>query len=203
MSFRKRNVPVNRTVPLATAPSGDNASNTAPVPAALPKEPPNPAIRPSPLTSHLTTSTGTATLDKLLGLGAGLALGTSLLIEEDGSTDFASALVRAFAAEGVCQRQQVVVVAPKGWASGLPGIAEDKDARRRQKSEGGDEGDKMKIAWRYEKLGNLSAAEMERRGGLVPLLRVYDRCCIYFCSECKINQAHVERIARIEHYLPW
>ena len=47
------------------------------------------------------TSTGTASLDGLLGGHSGLALGNSLLIEESGTTDFAGALLKYYAAEGI------------------------------------------------------------------------------------------------------
>ena len=133
MSFRKRNVPLSG-VGATISPSHDEKSS-------------QPGVRMSPLTSHPTISTGTASLDKLLGLGAGLALGTSLLIEEEGTTDFASALLRCFAAEGIIQKQKVFVVAPEGWANQLPGVVEERGSALTGESE------RMKIAWRYEKLG--------------------------------------------------
>ena len=136
MAFRKRNVGVGR-------PAGPVSD--APPEAAL-------GVRLSPLTSHPVTSTGTPSLDGLLGGHAGLALGSSLFIEESGTTDFAGALLRYYAAEGICQGHTVHVVGlGEGWVRELPGLADDKYQEKAAKPNVDDE--KMKIAWRYEKLG--------------------------------------------------
>jgi elongator complex protein 4 len=97
MAFRKRNAAVgigSRDQPqqqpsITSSPSG---------------------VRPSSLSSQPVTSTGTASLDSLLGGHGGLALGSSLLIEESGTTDFAGALVKYYAAEGICLGNFVDVV---------------------------------------------------------------------------------------------
>lgn len=137
MAFRKRNIAVGRQN--ATAP-GDAAPESIP------------GVRPSPLTSHPVTSTGTPSLDSLLGGHAGLAVGSSLLVEESGTTDFAGALLRYYAAEGICQGHVLHVVGMgEGWVRELPGVAEEKKSSRSVKSTADEE--KMKIAWRYEKLG--------------------------------------------------
>lgn len=136
MAFRKRNIALGpgRTI-------GNEVTSTT-----------VPGVRPSPLTSHPTTSTGTASLDGLLGGHSGLALGSSLLIEESGTTDFAGALLRFYAAEGLCQGHVVHIVGlGDGWVRELPGIAEEKGSRRPVKKD--DAGEKMRIAWRYESLG--------------------------------------------------
>jgi elongator complex protein 4 len=138
MSFRKRNAPLLGSGAAVSSPHDEKLSQAN--------------VRISPLTSHPTISTGTASLDKLLGLGAGLALGTSLLIEEEGTTDFASALLRCFAAEGIIQKQKVFVVAPDGWANQLPGVVEERASDSRERTSIG-ESERMKIAWRYENLG--------------------------------------------------
>lgn len=139
MAFRKRNVAVGGA---GSSASGNStaASNGSP------------GVRPSPLTSHSVTSTGTTSLDDLLGGHAGLALGSSLLIEESGTTDFAGALLRFYAAEGICQGHIVHIVGVgDGWVRELPGVAEERGERKVGKSSSEDE--KMKIAWRYENLG--------------------------------------------------
>lgn len=160
MAFRKRNAPLNRP----TTPGA--ASLVA-------AEAPSPGVRPSPLTSHPVTSTGAPSLDGLLGGHSGLALGSSLLIEESGTTDFAGALLRYYAAEGICQDQTVHVVGlGDGWVRELPGVVEGKEAervRRELESDNTSKGksgkedkaaqERMKIAWRYEKLGQVNSAE--------------------------------------------
>jgi elongator complex protein 4 len=105
------------------------------------------------LTSHPVTSTGTPSLDGLLGGHAGLALGTSLLIEESGTTDYAGALLKYYSAEAICQGHTLHVVGlGEGWIRELPGVAEEKTSSGRVAKTSADE-EKMKIAWRYERLG--------------------------------------------------
>lgn len=132
---------VGRENPVSAVPKpGDGSTLTAP------------GLRPSPLTAHATTSTGTPSLDDVLGGHAGLMVGSSLLIEENGTTDFAGALLRYYAAEGICQGHVVHVVGVGDpWVRDLPGIAEEKGNRKAKDASSGDE--KMKIAWRYEQQG--------------------------------------------------
>ena len=118
-------------------------------------------VRPSPLDGRLATSTGTQSLDNLLGGHAGLVLGSSLLIEESGTTDFSGVLLRYFAAEGLVQGHQLHVLGMDSiWARELPGLSDNGT------SPGNDErrlsAEKMKIAWRYERLGDFGIAA---RGG--------------------------------------
>ncbi|KAK2000648.1 paxneb protein [Colletotrichum falcatum] len=110
-------------------------------------------VRPSPLDGRPTTSTGTASLDQLLAGHAGLPLGSSLLIEESGTTDFAGVVLRYYAAEGLLQGHQVHVLGPsEAWIGELPGLAKTSGSSRNKPESF--KGGKMKIAWRYESLGN-------------------------------------------------
>ena len=148
MAFRKRNVGLQRGPGTA-----DSATST-------PALAPQPGVRPSPLTGQPTTSTGTITLDNLLGGHAGLALGSSLLVEESGTTDFAGALLKFYAAEGLVQGHHVHLVGVgEAWTKELPGVIGAADAAgdmRSGKNVKVDE-EKMKIAWRYERLGQHEA----------------------------------------------
>ncbi|KIN00230.1 hypothetical protein OIDMADRAFT_164484 [Oidiodendron maius Zn] len=139
MSFRKRNVGVAQPGDLSAARAhGDKA--------------PVPGVRPSPLDGRLTTSTGTKSLDALLAGHAGLAMGTSVLIEESGTTDFGAALLRYYAAEGVVQGHNVHVLGMnESWCRELPGLSGVDGAREKEETRSSDE--RMKIAWRYERLG--------------------------------------------------
>ncbi|KAJ5086488.1 hypothetical protein NUU61_007795 [Penicillium alfredii] len=147
MSFRKRNIGLSSGADRATVP---NAS-LRPAPESIP------GIRPSPDDGRPTTSTGTPSLDNLLAGHAGLPLGKLLLVEENGTTDFAGALLRYYAAEGVVQEQKVHVVGvPEQWGRSLPGLigsAESLDEKRSDKRKD----ERMKIAWRYERLGEFGA----------------------------------------------
>ncbi|KAK6596184.1 paxneb protein [Botrytis cinerea] len=128
MAFRKRNV--------AIAQPGIQSSQI-PIPE---KVAPIPGIRPSPLDGRPTTSTGIRSLDSILAGHAGLALGTSLLLEESGTTDFGAR-----------------------WGRELPGmgVAEGSSSKKDAESKAAD--DKMKIAWRYERLGEFGASGARER----------------------------------------
>ncbi|KAF2772705.1 PAXNEB-domain-containing protein [Teratosphaeria nubilosa] len=149
MAFRKRNVVPTRG---GTSSPGPNT-------------PTSPGIRPSPLTSHPVTSTGTPSLDDLLGGHSGLPLGHSILIEESGTTDYAGALLRSYAAEGLCQGHVVHVVGlGEGWVRELPGVAEG----RKAKGQDGDAAQRMRIAWRYERLGVVGERALPNRSTSTP-----------------------------------
>lgn len=75
------------------------------------------------------------------------------MIEESGTTDFAGALLRFYAAEGICHGHVVHVVGlGDGWIRGLPGVAEEKSSRSKVAAKE-EETEGMKIAWRYQNLG--------------------------------------------------
>lgn len=164
MSFRKRNVVISQKGDSPVAAHKETILGT----------------RPSPVTGHTTTSTGTESLDKLLGLGAGLALGTSLMIEEEGTTEFARSLLSCYAAEGVLQGHVVFVVGPPGSMT-LPGLVEDGGSKSKEKTSV--ESERMKIAWRYERLG---AFEDRERGGsnlhvACPMNEIHLSCAFITC----------------------
>jgi PAXNEB protein len=172
MSFRKRSVPLSNAT---KGPPGRSNPGPADAEPATSPAVSLPGTRISPQFSLPTTSTGTASLDSLLGLGAGLALGTSLAIEEGGTTDYAGALLRCFAAEGVMQGHKVFVGAMEQWGATLPGLAEERGKKGTASASTQDAGpgagagaaERMKIAWRYERLGAVGA-ENERRGAWEP-----------------------------------
>ncbi|KAL5051952.1 hypothetical protein BDW71DRAFT_2909 [Aspergillus fruticulosus] len=151
MSFRKRNIG------LSAGTDRTLASNLQSQPQRAVSSPPaTPGVRPSPDDGRPTTSTGSPSLDNLLAGHGGLPIGKTLLLEENGTTDFAGALLRYYAAEGVVQDQKVHVIGmPEQWGRTLPGLigpaeaAEDKPDKRK--------GERMKIAWRYERLGEFGA----------------------------------------------
>lgn len=145
MSFRKRNVALTD----AKAPSQSNGT----VPSLRVKPP---GTRPSTVDGRLVTSSGTSTLDNLFAGHGGLPLGTSLLIEESGTTDYAGALLRFYAAEGLMQGHHIHVVGlPEQWGRELPGVATDASRKTEAQQE-----DKMKIAWRYERLGQFDSGSI-------------------------------------------
>lgn len=159
MSFRKRNIGLSPGVDRTTVPSFSSTQSS-------------PGIRPSPDDGRQTTSTGTPSLDNLLAGHAGLPMGKLLLIEENGTTDFAGALLRYYAAEGVVQEHKVHVVGvPEQWGRSLPGLigsAESLDEKKSDKRKD----DRMKIAWRYERLGEFGAGVAGSRNGM-PMVMIY------------------------------
>lgn len=152
MSFRKRNIGLSGT----DAGAGDSLKPSS-------QRFPTSGIRPSSIDGRPTTSTGSASLDGLFAGHGGLPLGSALLIEEGGTTDYASVLLRFYAAEGLVQRHHVHVVGlPEQWGRELPGLAKDSDNQDGKLIPAA----KMKIAWRYEKLGQ-SGLESNPRGGRI------------------------------------
>lgn len=157
MSFRKRNVGLSSASKDTPAEVAELHTSTVSNAESLP------GVRPSPDDGRLTTSTGSLSLDNLLAGHAGLPLGKILLIEENGTTDFAGTLLRYFAAEGVVQQQQVHVVGVgEQWGRSLPGLVGSAEAIR-DKSDRRTE-DRMKIAWRYERLGEFGTGVAGSRG---------------------------------------
>ncbi|KAJ9604446.1 Elongator subunit elp4 [Cladophialophora chaetospira] len=147
MSFRKRNIGLS-----------GSARADVPTQSATRAQVQLPGVRPSPIDGRPTTSTGTASLDGLLAGHSGLALGCSLLIEESGTTDYAGALLRFYAAEGLLQGHHVHVVGlPEHWGRELPGVVAEPE-----KKETPAEKEKMKIAWRYESLGQFGTSTSSR-----------------------------------------
>ena len=152
MSFRKRNVVIGSpsTTSNFSVPRYDKTLA--------------PGVRPSPLDGRLTTSSGTSSLDQLVAGHNGLPLGTSLLIQEAGTTDFGGTLLRYFAAEGLVQGHHVHLLGyGDTWRRELPGLdTGGKTSKLGTKETTPD--DRMKIAWRYEALGNPGPRNTPSRG---------------------------------------
>ncbi|OQO09544.1 hypothetical protein B0A48_04946 [Cryoendolithus antarcticus] len=170
MAFRKRNIPVGSS--RGGAPLADDAPALSQAP----------GTRSSPLTSHTTTSTGTPSLDGLLGGHGGVVLGCSILIGEHGTTDYAGALLRYYAAEGILHGHTVHVVGMgEGWVRELPGVAEARyqktvDTVRNEKPDLAAQ-ERMKIAWRYERLGQAGERALPDRS-LVRTLEMLADCVL-------------------------
>jgi elongator complex protein 4 len=170
MAFRKRNIGIGRQ---PASPASPTTTPEAPTPIDQ-----LPGVRPSPLTSHPVTSTGASSIDGLLGGHSGLALGSSLLIGEHDTTDFAGALLRYYAAEGILQGHVVHVVGVgERWTRELPGLADARYLRKQEQEKlaSTDKAaqDRMKIAWRYERLGQAG-----ERGALCVCA-----CCVWVASD--------------------
>lgn len=125
-------------------------------------------VRQSLHSSHPTISTGSKDLDKIL-LHGGLPLGTILLVEENGTTDFSSILARSFASQGVVHGTMesapthiLTVGTHEHWVRELPGVHKEKHEAREEKlkreksmvdqvteNASATRSANMKIAWRY------------------------------------------------------
>jgi hypothetical protein len=153
MAFRKRQVAVGRAKP------DDNDNGQ--VQTITKNQLAPPGTRTSPLDGRLTTSSGAASLDSIVA-HSGLPLDHSMLIEEVGTTNYAGVLTKYFAAEGLMQGHKVFVVGEgEHWGRELPGLV-DVESKESSPSKGKDnEIDRMKIAWRYESLGDFGTS---RRG---------------------------------------
>jgi len=176
MSFTKRNTVLSSSRP------GQTPVNRARAEIQL-----APGVRPSPLDGRLTTSTGTSSLDQLLAGHGGLPLGTCLLVEEQGTTDFSGILLRYYAAEGLVQGHQVHTVAlPQEWRQQLPAVAAPDSKSKTAKSAAPVE-EKMKIAWRYGALGNSNTAPNTRgdTGSTAVFCHTFDLSKRLAISSCK------------------
>lgn len=128
-------------------------------------------VRPSTQLSIPAISTGSTTLDDVLG-HTGLPLGSVLLVEESGNTDFASVILRSFAAIGILQSRVadramlkdtkvICLGVDASWGTELPGTYVDKREKKKLEIEEDkakvtvgnlateSERQKNKIAWRY------------------------------------------------------
>ncbi|KAI4142162.1 MAG: hypothetical protein LQ340_007424, partial [Diploschistes diacapsis] len=209
MSFRKRNAPLAGTPDRGPRGSSPSVTGAKPVPlgdegaratdsagkersaaSALAS-----GVRPSPLDGRPTTSTGTRSLDGLLAGHAGLALGNSLLIEEEGTTDYAGTLLRYYAAEGVVQGHRVHVVGlNERWGRELPGLVgaagEAGERGRGSEPDAAANGEKMRIAWRYERLGQFGektgGAASARGGRLSPVHRNFNMLLGIALLACRV-----------------
>jgi len=192
MSFRKRNIGLGRTENTAIAGSLTAAPSEQGTPTAQDSPATHstlPGTRPSPVDGRLTTSTGTPTLDTLLAGHAGLALGHSIILEENGTTDYTGSLLKYYAAEGIVQGHTVHIVGiGEGWARGLPGLVGPADhGVETVTSSRGSEAEKMKIAWRYEKLGRVGEAAGQRGGSY--LACIVDSSMDHFYSpQCMLTE---------------
>ncbi|KAH0523490.1 hypothetical protein TsFJ059_008491 [Trichoderma semiorbis] len=163
MSFRKRNTVIGVT---GAAPQSQQTKLLVP------------GTRPSPHDGRLTTSTGTSSLDQLLAGHAGLPVGTCLLVEETGTTDFGGILLRYFAAEGLVQGHSVHVLGfGDHWRRELPGLASE--GRSKEASSSNSSDSKMKIAWRYEALSSRAAPSRgpsisDSAEGMAPFCHTFD-----------------------------
>ncbi|BFZ58961.1 Elongator subunit elp4 [Savitreella phatthalungensis] len=129
-------------------------------------------VRASPLDGCTVTSTGCASLDAIISGHTGLPLGASFLICETGTTDFASILLRYFISEGVEQGHDIWVGGgnAKQWFENLPAIAEPRrrvdtsteNSSARAAAQASN-GERMKIAWRYNHLGEFGSGLRDGR----------------------------------------
>lgn len=106
-------------------------------------------------TSLLVTSSGIASLDDVFGGGIPLS-SVALVLTPDPHTAYGDLLQRYFVAQGLANRQHVAVVAGKDaarklvdgcmWMSNSPKETDSVDENKAP------DDDKVKIAWRYEKM---------------------------------------------------
>lgn len=168
-SFTKRNTVLSTAARTAARPTTNQPKSEKQL---------APGLRPSPLDGRLTTSTGTSTLDQLLAGHGGLPMGTCLMIEEQGTTDFSGVLLRYFAAEGLVQGHQVHALGfPPEWQYQLPGLAvPDTKSKSGQPAPAPAPAaeEKMKIAWRYEALGNNAASRGAGDSSTAPFCHSFD-----------------------------
>lgn len=153
-----------------------------PTPGSRDSRPSNPSIKPSLVSSEYPTiSLGSESLDSVLAHG-GTPLGTIMLIEESGSTDFASIILRGVCAQGLFHSRQkiaptrcIVVGADSYWVNDLPGNKKEKTSSSKSKSQSPAvdidsqtstrtplNNNNLKIAWRYTQSNYIN--DMKNKG---------------------------------------
>ncbi|KAG4302189.1 hypothetical protein PCK1_001461 [Pneumocystis canis] len=116
-------------------------------------------VCPSPLNGVHITSSGCSSFDSITGLG-GLPLGTCFLIEETGTTDFSSILLRYFSAEGILHEHGIWSCGvPRAWFYNLPDVESNAYCEKSKQST-----EVMKIAWRYRNSGDFKDTLGMNRG---------------------------------------
>lgn len=145
--FQKRKVVLTGPAPNR----GAGRPEQAPVDALENTQTQHQGLRPSLINSKRCVSTSSRSLDQLLQHG-GLPLGTTLLIEEHGATDYASTILKGFCALGVRDQRDgsdtlVVCLGIPGWVRGIPAVGR---ASKSPAAKDTGEQNKMRIAWRYQ-----------------------------------------------------
>lgn len=115
-----------------------------------------PGTRPSPYNSLPLISLGLAPLDDLLG--GGVPLSSVVLLCQDHPTQYADLLLKFFVAQGLEAGQDVLVVEAGGEEGGpvaehLMAVDRGDDSKKEVPKVNVKGDDKMKIAFRYEKMG--------------------------------------------------
>lgn len=129
----------------------------------------HPGLKPSIALSNINcVSTGTKDIDTIL-IHGGLPVNCSLLIEEDGSTDFSGVLLKRYVSQAIVQNRKtnkvvnhcIVVGMENTFGNELPDIYAGNSKERKKKlvqeQEGKlsvsniNAGNELKIAWRYKK----------------------------------------------------
>lgn len=179
MSFRKRGEAVNVAglrrngpVPSPVQRSSLPVQRNTHISMKKPVVEKNPITKPSLVfTSESCISSGTSDFDKVLQHN-GIPLGSLMLLEEDGTTDFTSRLIKVFLSEGVIQNRleelnkkhlthSIVIGMQPQWSAELPGLYLGSSKDRKKQLVKDQEGklsvsnvvnsnqNDMKIAWRY------------------------------------------------------
>jgi elongator complex protein 4 len=123
----------------------------------------------STLNLKVLTSTGIASLDEIIG--GGIPIGTVLMLKQDRYTGYANLILKYFIAQGIAHEHQVMFVSfdtnPEEYISDLMGILSGKQESTQDDEEdivpqssartfGALRNTKMEIAWRYQRLPQLS-----------------------------------------------
>lgn len=157
-------------------PVGVSAARSGPITVERPDQKPikeeipkHPGIKPSIALSNINcVSTGTKDIDTIL-IHGGLPVNCSLLVEEDGNTDFAGVLMKKYVSEGIVQNRKtgkiinhcVVVGMENTYGNELPDVyaggSKERKKKLVQEQEGKlsvsnvNAGNELRIAWRYKK----------------------------------------------------
>lgn len=156
----------------ASGPTGTpqrGARTTVPIIEPKKEEFKHPGVKSSIVLSNINcVSTGTKDVDTVL-IHGGIPTNCSLLIEEDGSTDFSGVLIKNYVSEGIIQNRRsgkivnhcIIIGVDNQFGNELPDVYAGNSKERKKKLVQGEEnklsvsnvnsGNDLKIAWRYRK----------------------------------------------------
>ena len=155
-------------------------------------------VKPSLLNTQSVTSSGCNDLDKILE-HQGIPLGSSILVEESGTTDFANVLSKVFVSQGIVHNRLdpqisnthiILLTSNQHWTKELPGVfkgsSRDIKKQRVQENENklsvqnlitgdshGARSKDLKIAWRYG-LNDQNKAQTQSQGDNNVLYKDYN-----------------------------
>ncbi|KAG8219967.1 PAXNEB-domain-containing protein [Butyriboletus roseoflavus] len=166
-----------------------------------------PGTRACPIsTSTVLTSSGLPSLDDILGGGVPLSCSLAVLAP-DSQTAYGELVQRYFVAQGIARRHRVCIVHEDALSfvkecMWMPTSSSNHPMPLVDEDDAVQNGEKIKIAWRYEQMKNFETT-MRADGGLVTIsLRSADHFCDTFDLTCRIPVSVLDEARDAKRLIP-